>query len=149
MLRKTISLFIVVLSCIFFVSSALASEVTETKGESSVLSVVGPEAMQWLADGSCSITNNMNGSVTISGRTTAYSSVDVVSVTLYLQKKVGTSWVTQSSWVFEDYGTNMVAGSKAITVNSAYYYRAYALHSVTESGVKESGTSTSSSVYIK
>lgn len=148
MARKTIFLFIVVLSCILFASSALASEVTETKGESSGLSVVGPEAMQWLADGTCSITNN-NSSVTISGKTTAYSSVDVVSVTLYLQKKVGSTWVTQGSWVFEDYGTNMVTGSKAITVNSGAYYRAYALHSATESGVKESGTSTSSSVYIK
>lgn len=149
MLRKTISLFIIVLSCIFFGSSALASEVTGTKGESSVLSVVGPEAMQWLADGSCSITNNMNGSVTISGKTTAYSSVDVISVTLYLQKKVGTSWVTQGSWIFEDYGTNMVTGSKIIAVNSGAYYRTYALHSINESGIKESGSSTSSSVYVK
>jgi len=44
----------------------------------------------------------------ISGKTTAYSNVDVISLTLYLQKKVGGNWVTQGSWIFEDYGTNSI-----------------------------------------
>jgi len=80
------------------VSSALADELSDIKGESGVFTAIGPEAMQWLADGTCSITSNMDGTVKISGKTTAYSNVDIISLTVYLQKKVG-NWISQGSWI--------------------------------------------------
>ncbi|TYO90927.1 DUF6147 family protein [Desulfallas thermosapovorans] len=148
MARKGILIFSVLLFCILLVSSAQAGELSESGGESSVFSAIGPEALQWLADGTCSITSNMNGTIKISGKTTAYSNVDVISLTLYLQKKVGSNWVSQGSWSFEDYGTNIITGNKVLAVPSGEY-RAYALHSVIESGSKESGSSTSKAVSVR
>jgi len=146
--KRAILILIVLVSCISFASTALAGELPERKGESNVLIAIGPEAMQWLADGTCSITSNMDGTIKISGETTAYSNVDVISLTLYLQKKVGGNWVSQGSWIFEDYGTNIITGNKVLAVTSGDY-RVYALHRVTESGIKESGSSTSTAVSVR
>jgi len=146
--KRVILILIVLVSSILFVSSALANELSESKGESSVFTAIGPEALQWLADGTCSITNNMDGTVKISGKTTTYSDVDIISLTLYLQKKVNGNWVSQGSWIFEDYGTNIITGNKVLAVAGGDY-RVYALHKITESGIKESGSSTSTAVSVR
>jgi len=146
--KRVILILIVLVSSILFVSSALADELSESTGESGVFTAIGPEALQWLADGTCSITNNMDGTVKISGKTTAYSNVDIISLTLYLQKKVNGNWVSQGSWIFEDYGTNIITGNKVLDVTSGDY-RAYALHKITESGIKESGSSTSIAISVR
>ncbi|WP_347488136.1 DUF6147 family protein [Desulfoscipio sp. XC116] len=148
MAKRVILIIIVLVSCILFASSALAGELLEIESESSVFTAIGPEALQWLADGTCSITNNMDGTVKISGKTTAYSDVDIISLTLYLQKKVDGNWISQGSWIYEDYGTKKISGNKVLAVDSGDY-RAYALHKITESGIKESGSSTSTAVSVR
>jgi len=61
--KRAVLIFTVLLACVIIVPSAYAVESSNIRGESSVFTVIGPEAMNYLADGICSITNNMDGTV--------------------------------------------------------------------------------------
>lgn len=89
---------------------------------------------------------------TISGNTRAYSKVDKVSVTLYIQR-----WdASRNAWetvvnLGETSSSNdtRVNAAQKVTLKEGYYYRTRALHSVTHKGKTEQAISTTSSIYIK
>ena len=67
----------------------------------------------YLSSGTGHISIAGTGSVTVSGSTTAYQTVDQIKLTLYLQRLEGGSWVTIATLgPRTKYNTNYVSNSK-------------------------------------
>src|SRR5690625_3302402 len=89
---------------------------------------------------------------TISGNTRAYSKVDKVSVTLYIQR-----WdASRNTWEtvvnlgeFSEKNATRVNAAQKVTLKEGYYYRTRALHSVAHIGKTEQAVSSTGSIYIK
>lgn len=120
-------------------------------GEGNTTTDVNSEATQYFMSGE-SFINYMSGNiVTVSGNTKAYTSVDTITVDLYLQR-----WdATKSQWVdalhvgeFQDFNSSVVSGSRDLTVARGYYYRTRTHHWISEGGIVEQGDSTSSYIYV-
>lgn len=118
------------------------------RGEGSIETRI--QATQLLMGGKSFISAS-GTTITVSGNTTAYSSVDTIAVNLYLQR-----WdSTKGQWVdvvymgeFKDYNTSVVSGGKDVLVVAGYYYRTRALHWINEGGTVEQGNSTSTYIYV-
>lgn len=128
--------------------SSLLFAQTSWAAEDQAPAINGIEAMQYLAGGSCGITNNLNGTITLTGDTYAYSSVDIVGLTLYLQRWNGTSWINVYSSTFENFNSTQVSGTKLLSVTTGYSYRAYAKHYIKDGALTETGYSASTSVQL-
>jgi hypothetical protein len=87
--------------------------------------------------------------LTISGSTTAYSTVDEIKVSLYLQRLVGSSWVTLTKLgPVTNYNTYKVSTSATYSVDGGYYYRVSGGHTVIVGSTSEAGTSCTNGVWI-
>jgi hypothetical protein len=117
------------------------------QGETGDLST---QSTQYLANGDCYI-DSTGTSVTVGGKTSAYSSVDTIVVDIYLQR-----WdSSKGQWVdlahageFKDYNTSLVVGSNDTNVPGGYYYRTRAHHWVNEGVVIEQSNSVSTYIYV-
>lgn len=90
--------------------------------------------------------------LTISGNTSSYVSVNTITVNLYLQQ-----WNdSQKKWInvtnigeFSKFNTSFVTGSKRVIVPGGFYYRTRAQHLVYQSGMIEQDYSNTSYIYVK
>lgn len=114
--------------------------------EIQIQGVFNPD-FDYLDQGSATITDNKNGTVTINIVTEAKSSVNTIGGIVYLQKWTGSAWVNvgtgntisrSNNWYF--------SGSVQKSVESGYYYRARVVHFVNKGNVHEQGESTSGSI---
>lgn len=122
-----------------------------TSGEGSTSSFdFNIESTQYLMSGNSSIELISSSKVRVSGNTKSYSSVDKITVNLYLQR-----WDdSKEQWVdvlsvggASNYNSSVVSNSKEVGVSSGYYYRTRAQHIVSNSGVLEQSNSMSSYIY--
>lgn len=108
-------------------------------------------ASDYLLNGKSFISATGN-KATLSGNTRAYSKVDKISVTLYLQRwnPIRNIWETAVNLgETSKSDAYLVNGAHKVTLKEGYYYRTRAVHKVTHKGKTEQGTSTTSSIYIK
>lgn len=109
---------------------------------------IGINSFQYLADAGCSIEPGSAEAVILKGYTISYSAVDYVGLRLYLQKWDGSSWVDQSSWLFDQPNSNRVDGYKTVYVQGGAYYRSRAYHYVKEGSVTEPKDTVSQYIYV-
>lgn len=103
----------------------------------------------YLSNGSGHIVLEGPRSVTISGSTTAYQTVDKVKVTLYLERLQNGNWVnvkilgpkTNSNAYY-------VSNSSTYSVTGGYFYRVTGSHTVIHNGVPESISSATDGVWV-
>lgn len=80
-----------------------------TSTQLSSTGVVKPNIYQTISGGQCSIVNNGNGTINISGSTSTYSAVGQIGLQLNLQYLSGGQWYTLNTYSYYNY-------------NSAYVY---------------------------
>lgn len=99
--------------------------------------------------GSGGLSNPSGRTVSVSGRTVCYSNCDKVRVTLYLQRLVGSSWVTVAT-LGPKTATNTytVSASNSYTVKGGYYYRVSGGHVAIDDGSTESVVSVTNGLWI-
>ena len=118
----------------------------ETEAE---ITVYPRQRGSYLSSGSGHIVIAGTGSVTITGSTSAYQTVDTIKVTLYLQRLENGRWVHVATLgPRAKYNTNYVSNSKTYSVARGYYYRVYGGHTVIENGSSEALTSATNGVWV-
>lgn len=87
--------------------------------------------------------------VTVSGSTSAYRTVDRVTVTLHLQKLKNGSWVHVATLGPRNaYNTSYVSNGKTYSVEGGYFYRVTGGHTAIKGGTPESITSFTDGVWV-
>ncbi|MFJ7934022.1 DUF6147 family protein [Sporosarcina sp. NPDC096371] len=110
---------------------------------------LNPFATQYVKNGYSSIELLTNTTLKVSGNTSAYTSVDTIRVTLYLQQ-----WnPSKKQWVdvltvgpATNYRSNSISYSKQVNVISGYSYRIRAHHDIIHNGITERLTSVSNQI---
>lgn len=104
-----------------------------------------------------SILNNGTGGITVvsgrtinaGGTTTAYRTVDRISVNLFVQKLTGSTWVNAVTVPSKTlYNAYHVSQSKNYTVSGGYYYRVRGNHIAVDGDIYESTTSATDGIWI-
>lgn len=85
---------------------------------------------QFLMEGSSTITRAGSGRIYVYGSTTANTTVDFVSVIVYVDRydEDLDVWMQVDAWVEDDIDTYFVATSKTLRVDKGYYYRVHCEH---------------------
>lgn len=96
----------------------------------------------------CQITNKGDGTVNITGNSEAVSSVQNISVTIFLQKWDGTQWVDLTSVTNSGSNTFYISALKNVAVTRGYDYRARATHFINNAGTIENKSSTSTYIRV-
>ncbi|WP_166245444.1 hypothetical protein [Paenibacillus turpanensis] len=105
---------------------------------------------EYLDQGSVSIKDNGNQSLTVGVVTEATTDVSTIGAVIYLERWTGSKWVSAGSgttisgsekWYF--------SGESVVQVESGYYYRARVVHFIKHSGVYEQGESVSDYILVK
>lgn len=120
-----------------------------TSTQLSSTGVVKPNIYQTISGGQCSIVNNGNGTINISGSTSTYSAVGQIGLQLNLQYLSGGQWYTLNTYSYYNYNSAYVYGGQLLSVSRGYYYRVFAQHTSLNGGISESGQSYSEALYIQ
>ena len=85
---------------------------------------------QFLMEGESTITRAGSGRIYVYGSTTANTTVDFVSVIVYVDQycEEDDRWHQVDAWVEDDIDTYFVASSKTLRVDKGYYYRVHCEH---------------------
>lgn len=85
---------------------------------------------QFLMEGESTITRAGSGRIYVYGSTTANTTVDFVSVIVYVDRydEDLDVWMQVDAWVEDDIDTYFVATSKTLRVDKGYYYRVHCEH---------------------
>jgi len=106
---------------------------------------IGIQSLQYINDMDTTISDNGDGTVDLFGETTTKTTVDKVTVKLYLQQWNGSTWVDiEASDTFSAYNYFYVNGSDRASVEPGYYYRTKGVHSASNDGTTEQKESFSS-----
>lgn len=126
------------------VDGSLLTDGTEAEG------VAYPRARgAYLSSGSGRIAIMGTRSVSVSGSTSAYQSVDQIKVKLHLQRLVNGSWVTVKTLGPKTrYNDYYVSNSNTYSVTGGYYYRVTGTHIVIEDGRSEAAVSSTDGVWV-
>lgn len=81
----------------------------------------------YLSSGTSIINDAGGGKIGAGGNTTAASKCKV-TVNVYVERKVGSSWVRVTSWTATNTNALFVTTGKTISVASGYYYRVRCTH---------------------
>ena len=143
----------ILLAIFMLLSTQVALGATVVEGATSTkfssTGVVSPNTYQTISGGQCSIVNNGNGTLNISGSTSTYNSVDQVGLQLNLQYLSDGQWKTLNSYNYYKYNSNYVYGGQLLGVSHGYYYRVFAQHTSLKGEISESGQSYSEAIYIQ
>jgi hypothetical protein len=106
---------------------------TPPKSEISVSSIYsqGIADAKGSVNGTCSISKLSSSSLSIAGITTSSASDPAVKITLQLQAYYDGAWHAMKGVSKSKSGTT-VSLSQAYNVTSGYYYRTYAIHSISD-----------------
>ncbi|MFT9485962.1 MAG: DUF6147 family protein [Tepidibacillus sp.] len=152
------------ISGVFFTDTSLAADKTQlppapTEGTPSKNSnfdsmeeSIEIQSTQYIKSWNTNINNLSVNIVNVSGFTDSYSTVETISVDLYLQY-----WDSgQGKWVdlvhvgeFKQSNTSHVAGTDDVAVSSGFYYRTRGIHYIIENGTVEETSSVSTYIYLK
>ncbi len=114
--------------------SILLDGVEEAEGE--MLSITKG---QYLQTGNSKIVKSGTGKITVGGTTIAQKTVQSVKIAVMVERLVGGSWLSYTSWTTSKENTYYVSTSKTMTVPRGYYYRVRAVHSA-NSDISNSNT---------
>ena len=98
----------------------------------------------YLGNGTCNIVRADSTHINISGATTATQTCDKVKLTLFVERSTSyaTGYGTYKTYSYTAEDVYQLAkGVSNIIVDSGYYYRVAAVHSVTHNGVTETNNS--------
>jgi len=95
----------------------------------------------------CSITNT-GTDLYLEGSTVANYVSDQVSITLYLQKWNGSTWVDVQNWSLSKYNVRSITNGETTSYQRGNYYRTRAVHYVKYGSQTGTQNSTSSYIYI-
>lgn len=110
--------------------------------------MVQPLTYQTLSGGSCQLSNNGNGNISISGYTSTYYPVSQIGLTLNLQYLSNGNWYNLQSYKYTSANASYVSGGQNLGVSSGYYYRVFAEHTAYNGSTYETGYSYTEPVYI-
>jgi len=144
MVRSLKSIVLTLVGLMFFVigQPVLAQEI---ESESNVT----PQAFNYLKEANCYFVDSGNGVISVSGKTTTYSTVDNITTTVYVQRQTLTGWVNVKNWTNSESNTSYCNVSGTITVTKGYNYRAYCYHQVDEGNLTETTKSYTSSYLVE
>ena len=148
-MKKLLSLFLAVMllaGC--FTVNARAEETVYPKVTHSYTTTENFASDEWSADqrgaylgnGTSAISRTDNSHISISGNTNATQTCDKVRLTLFVERSTSyaTGYGTYKSYSYSaDNAYSLVKAVSNIPVDRGYYYRVFAVHSVTENGVTE------------
>lgn len=83
----------------------------------------------YLGSGSSSISKVGTGKIAASGSTVGQKTVSTISVTVRVERLVGSSWQVYTSWSSTRYNAASVTSSKTLSVPQGYFYRVHSFHS--------------------
>lgn len=78
--------------------------------------------------GTSSISKVGTGKIAASGSTVGQMSVSSISVTVRVERLVGSSWQIYTSWSSTRYNAASVTSSKTLSVPQGYFYRVHSIH---------------------
>ncbi|MCD7833423.1 MAG: DUF6147 family protein [Lachnospiraceae bacterium] len=119
--------------------------------ETEVTTTVYPKARwSYLSDGTGTMTVTGTRTVRLSGSTTAWKSVDLIYVNMYLQRLVNGTWCTYYIGTrVTKYDAYFVSVTETgISVEGGYYYRAIGTHVINQDGTIESVSSYTNDIWI-
>ena len=102
----------------------------------------------YLRGGTSRISNLGGGRVSVTGTTTAWSKVDTLHVTVYLEKYSGGTWKYVNSWVANASNNISVMKNMSVSITTGSYYRAKGIHRVTEGSKTEQCNSITDGIKI-
>ena len=82
----------------------------------------------YLGSGSSSISKVGTGKIAASGSTVGQRSVSTISVTVRVERLIGSSWQVYTSWSATRYNAASVTSSKTLSVPQGYFYRVHSIH---------------------
>lgn len=104
---------------------------------------------QYLEDGLSFIYPNGHGEVTIGASTIGKGYIELLGVSLILQRWTGSTWVNYYSILpYVDTDINEVEMKQDLTVEEGYYYRVISTHWAEEGSLREQGVRTGNSVLV-
>ena len=148
-MKKILSLFLAVMLLVgCFSVNARAEETLYPKVSHSYITTDDFASDEWyvdqrgayLLDGTSTIARASTNYINISGITNATQKCDKVRLTLFVERSTSyaTGYGTYKSYSYSaDNAYSLVKAVSNIPVDRGYYYRVFAVHSVTENGVTE------------
>jgi hypothetical protein len=100
----------ILLAIFMLLGTQVALGAAETKISGS--GVVSPAAFQTISGGQCTIVNNGNGTINISGSTSTYYPVEQIGLKLNLQYLSGGQWYTLDNYSYYNYNSAYVSGGQ-------------------------------------
>ncbi|MGC7869994.1 hypothetical protein ACPUYX_00530 [Desulfosporosinus sp. SYSU MS00001] len=144
MMKKLIPILVVV----FMLMGAQAA-LGDTSITLNTKAVAIPNVYQTISGGQCTIVNNGDGTINISGWTSTYSAVTQIGLQLNLQYLSGGQWYTLNTYSYYKPNASYVYGGQLLAVSKGYYYRVVAKHSSLNGSLSESGLSYSEDLYVQ
>lgn len=120
----------------------------ESKKDATNDGVITIESFDYLARAKSIMYVNTNNTISVKGETESYSSVDKISVSLYLEKYSSGKWNVVDSWYFYETNDSLVIGTATSGTLSSGTYRIRGYHRIDNNGSVETTTSYSSSQTI-
>lgn len=158
--RSKMIITLMMLCCMVFgsIHVSAADELLGTVVDGSLLTddtevsfTVTPKARgTYLSNGTGSLSLAAYRTLSMSGSTSCYQSVDKVKVTLYLQRLVNGTWTNVYTLGPKTaYNNYYVYNSNSYSVAGGYYYRVYGGHSAIEGSTSEALTSYSDGFWVE
>ncbi|MCG9969780.1 DUF6147 family protein [Pelotomaculum terephthalicicum JT] len=113
----------------------LSSGLAEAKngGDGVVTSI----SFDYLSKAQSSILVNTNNTISVKGETRAYTNVEKIAVTVYLEKKNGSNWTVVKSWYNCNYDDSNVISIGTSGTLSSGTYRVRSYHRIDTDGIIE------------
>ncbi len=118
-------------------------------GSSKDIIFFSPAISGLLTDWGCSISNPSGTTLNVAGSSTANTTVDQMTLTLYLQKWDGAQWADVNSWSYSSSSTTFINKGTNTTGQAGNYYRTRTVHTATKGTQTETQESTSSYIYVQ
>lgn len=109
---------------------------------------ISPQSFNYLAKAQSLMFVNTNSTISVKGETSAYTNVEKIAVTVYLEKYSSGSWSVVDSWHFYKNNASSVIGTATSSTLSSGTYRVRSYHRIDNQGTVETTNSYSSSQTI-
>lgn len=108
-----------------------------------------PRGVSLIQRWSCGIRDNLNGTVTVTGDTTTYGTVQYLDVKVCLQRLSGSNWVDVTNKSYSRNNSSYVSGSASVAVQRGYSYRIKSTHNASNSSTSDTQQSFSNIISVK
>lgn len=102
----------------------------------------------YLKGGTSRLADIGGGIVALSGSTTAYVTVNTISVSIFIERYSNGTWKYMNSWVANKSNDYVVTKNLNISVSKGSYYRAKGSHTIIKGSKKEVGNSVTDGILI-